>query len=416
MHILFVHQNFPGQYPHLARTLIKAGHRVIAIGGPTSRALPGVQLYRYNPSPSTAIPNCHQWVRDWQIKCLRGEAVGRLMSQLKSSGLMPDLIIGHPGWGELLCAKDIFEQTPVLHHVEYVYQLKGGDVGFDPEMARSDADWRAKVMLRIRRAPQLLALQDLDWGWAPTQWQASTAPEEYAHRLSVVHEGIDTNSISPKQGSTLSLNRAGLHFKPGDEVISYASRGLEPYRGFHVFMRMLAILQRFRPNMHTIIVGGEKESYGRPPLSGLSWKQELLKELNGYLDLSRIHFVGQISHSVLHDLFRVSSCHIYLTYPFVLSWSMLEAMACGAIVIGSNTEPVREVIRNGENGILVDFFDTEAMAKTIASVLSKPDAYQHMRSAARQTIIDSYELNSICLPRQIEMINRLVCSSSSLTS
>jgi glycosyltransferase involved in cell wall biosynthesis len=407
MIILFIHQNFPGQYPHLAQMCSKIGYRVLAIGGPTARELPGVELHRYNPMPSTGIPTCHPWAIDWQTKCIRAEAVGRVLAQLKSDGLIPDLIIGHPGWGEMLCTKDIFGQTPVLHHIEYFYQLQGGDVGFDPEMSRSTADWSAQAMLRIRRAPQLLALHDLDWGWAPTHWQASTAPKEYADRVSVVHEGIDTTSVTPNKASVISLSRAGISFKPGDEVISYVARGLEPYRGFHIFMRMLAILQRFRPNMHAVIVGGENVSYGRPPASGLSWKQELLQELNGYLDLNRIHFAGQVPHPVLHDLFRVSRCHIYLTYPFVLSWSMLEAMACGAIVIGSDTEPVREVLNHGQNGILVDFFDAEAMAKTIASVLSKPDSYQHLKAAARQTIIEAYDLNTVCLPRQLQMINNL---------
>jgi glycosyltransferase involved in cell wall biosynthesis len=405
MQVLFVHQNFPGQYPHLARALLDRGDRVVAIGGPTARPLPGVTLHRYDPRPPGGIPECHPWVSDLQTKSLRAEAVGTLLQQLKSQELQPDVVVGHPGWGELLAIKDLLPAVPVVHQVEFVYQLSGGDTDFDPEFAL--ADWPSQTRLRLRRAPQLLALHDLDWGVAPTPWQASTVPAEYRQRLSVIHEGIDTTAIAPREGSFIALEKAGRRFRPGDPLVTFVARSLEPYRGFHVFMRALPRLQALRPEAHVIVVGDEGVSYGPPPAGGGSWKQRLLQELQGQLDLSRIHFVGRVPHAVLHDLFRVSACHVYLTYPFVLSWSLLEAMSCGATVVGSATPPVQDVILDGQNGRLVDFFDGEALAQTVAQVLADPPAHRHLGRAARRCVIDRFDLRTVCLPRLLQLVDQL---------
>ncbi len=409
MQVLFVHQNFPGQYPHLARALLDRGDQVAAIGGPTARPLPGVTLHRYDPRPAAGIPACHPWVADLQTKSLRAEAVGTLLQGLLDQGLQPDVVIGHPGWGELLAVKDLLPTVPVLHQVEFVYQLSGGDTDFDPEFAQ--ADWVSQTRLRLRRAPQLLALHDLDWGVAPTPWQASTVPAEYRHRVSVIHEGIDTTAIAPRQGSHIALEKAGLRFEPGDPLVTFVARSLEPYRGVHTFLRALPQLQALRPDAHVIVVGDEGVSYGPPPAAGGSWKQVLLRELEGRLDLSRLHFVGRVPHPVLHDLFRVSACHVYLTYPFVLSWSLLEAMSCGATVVASATPPVQDVIRHGENGLLVDFFDGDALATTVAGVLTDPATHRPLGTAARQSVIDRFDLHSVCLPQLLQLVDRVAAGA-----
>ena len=404
--ILFIHQNFPGQYRHLAPALQARGELVVAIGGPTARQLPSIPLHRYNPMPAAGVPPCHDWVSDLQTKVLRAEAVGRCLEQLLGQGLRPDLIVGHPGWGELLAVKDLLPSVPVLHQVEFVYQLEGGDVGFDPEFGQPD--WRNRARIRLRRSTQLLALQDLDWGLAPTPWQASTVPVEYQPRLSVIHEGIDTAAITPQGAAEINLQRAGLTLRAGDEVVSFVARNLEPYRGFHRFMRALPLLQQLRPRAQVLIVGGEEVSYGSAPAGGGTWKAALLKELEGQLDLSRVHFVGKIAHGLLHQLFRVCACHVYLTYPFVLSWSLLEAMACGALVIGSATPPVQDVIHDGVNGRLVDFFDTEALAHAIAAVLADPAAQQPLRAQARRNVVERFDLQTVCLPQQLDLVDRLL--------
>ncbi|WP_259727176.1 MULTISPECIES: glycosyltransferase [unclassified Synechococcus] len=405
MNVLFVHQNFPGQYRHLAAALVARGDQVTAIGGPTAQPLDGVLLHRYNPLPAGGVPACHDWAADLQTKVLRGEAVATRIDALRSQGLKVDLVIGHPGWGELLAIKDVLPGVPVLHQLEFFYQLAGADAGFDPEFTRPG--WPSRARLRLRRAPQLLALEDLDWGLAPTRWQASTAPIAYRDRISVIHEGIDTQLVAPRQGAEIRLERAGLTLRPGDEVVSFVARNLEPYRGIHCFLRMLPLLQQLRPQARVVIVGEEGVSYGAPPPGGGSWKQVLLQELAGRLDLSRIHFVGRIPHPVLHELFRICACHVYLTYPFVLSWSLLEAMACGAVVIGSATAPVQEVIEAGRNGLLVDFFDQEGLANAIASVLADPKRFSSLGLAARQTVVEGYDLASVCLPAQLALVDGL---------
>ena len=404
--ILFVHQNFPGQYRHLAPALEGRGDRVVAIGGPTARPLGTIPLHRYDPLPAGGVPPCHDWVGDLQTKVLRAEAVALLLQRLLAEGLRPELVIGHPGWGELLAVKDLLPGVPVLHQVEFIYQLQGADADFDPEFRSSD--WRRRTLLRLRRLPQLQALQDLDWGLAPTPWQAGTVPPHHRDRLSVIHEGIDTEAISPQGAAEIRLERAGLRFTPGDELVTFAVRNLEPYRGFHVFMRMLPLLQRLRPRAQVVIVGGDLVSYGTPPAGGGSWRERLLAELDGQLDLARVHFVGQVPHGVLHGLFRVSAAHVYLTYPFVLSWSLLEAMACGALVVGSDTGPVRDVIRHGENGLLVDFFAKETLAETLASVLADPGAFVPLRHRARATVVQGFDLHRVCLPRQLALVDRLL--------
>ncbi|MFM8276394.1 MAG: glycosyltransferase, partial [Cyanobium sp.] len=321
----------------------------------------------------------------------------------------PDLIVGHPGWGELLLVKDLFPDVPVLHQVEFIYQVQGGDSDFDPEF--EDSTWSRSGRIRLRRATQLLALQDLDWGMAPTPWQASTVPQEYRQRLSVIHEGIDTVAIRPDGPADIRLQKAGVHFRPGDPVVTYVARNLEPYRGFHQFMRSLPALQRQCPDAHVLVVGGEGVSYGQAPAGGGSWKASLLAELGDQLDHSRLHFCGMVPHPILHTLLRVSACHIYLTYPFVLSWSLLEAMSCGALVVGSATAPVLDVIQDRQNGLLVDFFDPEALASTIAEVLRHQDDLKPLRQAARQTIQENYDLQTVCLPRQLALVDHLINSN-----
>lgn len=409
MRILIIHQNFPGQYRHLVGALIARGDEVQAIGAPHAPGMAGVSCFRYRLPSVGAVPAVHPWAQDFQVKVIRAEAVLRLLSERSDQIVRPDLILGHPGWGELLGIKDHWADVPVLHQLEFVYQLQGGDTGFDPEFPIALG---SQTRLRLRRATQLMAFHDLDWALAPTHWQATTAPAAFRDRVSVIHEGIDTTAIAPRVGSHVNLEQRGLRFEPGDEVVSFVARNLEPYRGFHTFLRALPLLQKLRPRAHMILVGGEGVSYGPPPAQGGSWKQVLLAELEGQLDLGRIHFVGQVPHPVLHDLFRVCACHVYLTYPFVLSWSLLEAMACGAVVIGSDTPPVAEVISHGVNGLLVDFFSHEALAERVAEVLADPAAHRSLALEARRTVQQHFDLHGVCLPRQLALVDWLAAGGS----
>jgi glycosyltransferase involved in cell wall biosynthesis len=274
-------------------------------------------------------------------------------------------------------------------------------VGFDPPGPVSLDD---ACRVRTLNAAQLLSLEQADWGQTPTRWQASRFPDWARPHISVVHEGVDTAQIRRQPDTRFALPD-GRTLQPGDEVVTFVARGLEPYRGFPTFMRSLPAILAVRPAAQVVIVGGEEPHYGVAPREGGTWKAVLLAELGERLDLARVHFTGKIPHAALQALMSLSSAHVYLTYPFVLSWSMLEAMASECLVIGSATPPVEEVIVHGENGLLVDFFSPDAVADAVIGALADPAAHAHLRAAARRTVVERYDLRSVCLPQQLALVD-----------
>jgi glycosyltransferase involved in cell wall biosynthesis len=224
----------------------------------------------------------------------------------------------------------------------------------------------------------------------------------------VIHDGINTSQVVPNPGAHLRLGRQGPDIRNGDPVLTFVNRNLEPYRGYHRFMRALPSIQQRCPNAITVIVGGAGVSYGAAAPEGKSWKDLFLQEVNDDLDLSRVFFTGKLAYGDYLTLLQVSACHVYFTYPFVLGWSCLEAMAAGALVVGSATPPVQEVICNWENGLLVDFFDQQALVETVSQVLNNPDRFTQIRQAARISVVKRFDLETVCLPKQIQLIDRLL--------
>ena len=408
--IWLIHQNFPGQFLHLAQALKARGDELHAIGAVTARELPGIPLHRYNPMPTGGVPDCHPWVADQQTKVLRAEAVARLIQEMLQRLDRPDLVLGHPGWGELLGLADVLPGVPLLHLPEFVYRLDGADFGFDPEFPPTAPFSRTR--LNLRRGVQLLTLESHPYAIMPTWFQWSSIPGPYRRGVQVIHEGVDTSRIRPPSSShpaeSMKLMKRDITLEPGDEIVTFASRNLEPYRGFHVFMRMLPLLQRLRPRARVIIIGADGVSYGSAPAQGGTWRQVLMAELEGKLDMSRIHFVGKLPLPALHSMLRLTRVHVYFTVPFVLSWSMIEAMAAGCVLIGSRTPPVQELIREGENGLLVDFFDGEGLAERICAVLADPAAHAPLGAAARRTVERDYDLRRVCLPQQLRFVDRML--------
>lgn len=402
--VLFVHQNFPGQYQHLAPALAALPEtEVVALTLSEPHAVPGVRVIRYSVARGTS-PNIHPWAAEFETKLIRGEAAARTAERLRGEGFAPDVIIAHPGWGEALFLKDVWPGARLLSFLEFYYHGWGFDVGFDSEFPNDDLDQLCRV--RAKNANTLLSLEASDWSVSPTQWQRSTAPAHYQGRISVIHDGIDTDAVRPDSAASITLNNH-LPLTRADEVITFVNRNLEPYRGFHVFMRALPEVLSRRPRARVVIIGGDGVSYGRAPTDGRTWRQVLLAEVGGQLDLSRVHFVGNVPYPVFLTLMQLSAVHVYLTYPFVLSWSLLEAMSAGALVIGSATPPVEEVIRDGANGLLVDFFDTTALAQRIDEALDHSDRMAMLRAAARATVVEGYDLRRICLPQHLALIERL---------
>jgi glycosyltransferase involved in cell wall biosynthesis len=403
---IFIHQNFPAQYGHLARHFANApGNRVYFITQPSQSDIPGVVKLTYRPRmPASTI--CHPYTVDFDAAVRTGTAVLNILRHLDDAGVRPDIVIGHCGWGETLFVKDIFPDVPVLSYFEYFYHARGADVGFDPEFSPSLPDDDSR--LRIQNALSRLTFCASDFGHTATRWQRSLFPADMQGRIVALHEGIDTGYVAPDPKAWLRLTRDELILTRGDEVITFAARNLEPYRGFHVLMRALPGILARRPNAHVLIVGGDDVSYGAPPRGGGTYRDLLLTEIGAESDAARVHFLGQLSFDDYLNVLQVSSAHIYLSYPFIVSWSLIEAMASGCLVIGSSTPGVREILRDRENGLIVDFFSADQICDRVDEVFADPDRMQRLRDAARATAVREFDLRSRTLPLWFELIDAVI--------
>jgi glycosyltransferase involved in cell wall biosynthesis len=401
---LFIHQNFPGQYRHLAPLISKRkGARVIGLGERANQSPPGPTHLRY-AAPEGAGEKTHRYLRPVEAAVRRGQAVARALVGLKQKGFVPDIICCHPGWGEGLFLRDVFPDAKLLQYCEFYYQSTGGDVGFDPAQ---DVTLDEMARVRTLNMTQTQSLEATDWGISPTLWQRSRYPAFIRAKTSVVHEGVDANFATPNGPSNVKLPDGFMASKQ-EEIVTFVSRNLEPYRGFDIFMRALPEILARRPAAHAVIVGGEERGYGRLPADGRSWKATMMAEVGDKLDMSRVHFTGRIPHDGLVALFRLTKAHVYYTYPFVLSWSLVEAMGCEALIIGSDTPPLAEVMQHEKNGILLPFFDHARMADAVVDALANPDRYMPLRKAARRTMLENFDLHAHCLPRQVKLFDAVL--------
>lgn len=408
---LFVHQNFPGQFLHVARALAERGDTVVAIHEnkrlrQPPRPHPRIRLFAY-AEPRGASPQTHHYLQSLEGHVRRGQAVFRLAQSLVKQGFRPDVVIAHPGWGEALFLKDVFPRARHIQYLEYLYRATGGDVGFDPEFPGGiDAECKA----RIKSSTQLLSFEYADAGISPTLWQKSRYPADWQPRIAQIHDGIDTAKVTPSDTAAVTLNKTAdaatppLTLTRTDEVLTYVARNLEPYRGFHTFMRAVPRILEQRPAARILVVGGDGVSYGKKLPDDETYRERYMKEWGDHVDRSRIHFLGRLLYGEYLKVLQVSSVHLYLTYPFVLSWSMLEAMSAGCLMLASDTAPVREVITDGANGFLTDFFAAGVLSNRVSDLLANRQALSHIRNAARQTVIDRYDLHSLCLPRMLKFL------------
>ena len=401
MRVLFLHPNFPAQFRHLATILGADPNNEVVFGTKNERpewVIPGVRKALFAPSREPR-PETHHYVRPLESAVLYGQAVYRMAETLKSEGFVPDLVYGHSGWGPTIFMKDIFPNTPLMCYFEWFYWAYGSDADFDPADPLSP-DEVAKI--RLKNTPILVDLFSCDWGVSPTHWQQSQFPKELRSKLSVLHDGVDTQYFQPNPGAKLVL--PNLDLSHADEVVTYVSRGMEPYRGFPEFIESVAYLQEKRPNCHVVVVASERVCYGKPLPDGKSYKQHMLEKVP--LDLSRIHFVGTLPYGLYLQVLQASHVHLYLTRPFVLSWSMIESMSAGCLVIGSDTPPVREVIQDGKNGLLVDYFSPKQIADRVDEVFRHPTRMAHIRQQARQTVLDYYSHERL-LPKHIQLMKNV---------
>lgn len=412
MRILLIHQNFPGQFKSLAPALAARGDEVVAL---TLRKVEatvwkGVRIVPYTVHGSST-PGIHPWLVDFETKTLRGEACFKAALRLRAEGFVPDVILAHPGWGESLFLKEVWPAAKLAIYGEFYYHREGGDVGFDPEFPALDADADA-CRLRLKNMNSLLHFELADAGLSPTHWQASTFPAFFRDRITVIHDGIDTEAIQPAAEVSLTLNTAQgeLKLSRADEVITYVSRNLEPYRGYHVFMRALPELLRQRPKTRVLIVGGDSVSYGAGAPEGQSWKAIFAAQARAGMspaEWSRVHFLGRVPYPAFISLLQLSAVHVYLTYPFVLSWSLLEAMSAGCAIVASDTAPLHEAITHGVTGRLVGFFEGTALIREVITLLDDPAERLRLGANARHFAQTHYDLQRVCLPQQLVWVDSL---------
>jgi glycosyltransferase involved in cell wall biosynthesis len=402
---LFIHQNFPGQYLHVVRHLSnRAENTVYFITQTRDQTIEGVHKLVYEPEP-LPTSGFHPFNAPYERAVRTGLSVVEVCRKLHAEGIVPDIVVGHTGWGETLFVKSVFPDTPLLGYFEFFYHAEGLDVGFDPEFSprRKDDD----IRLFLRNAVARMSFAKCDWGHTATHWQRGLFPIEMRPRITALHEGIDTDFMKPNSEAWLRLARDNLVLTGDDEVITYVARNLEPYRGFHCFMRSLPRLLRRRPRVHVVVVGGDGISYGELPPYGGTYREMMLAELGDELDRDRIHFLGQVPRETYLNVLQISSVHVYLSYPFVLSWSVLEAMSAGCLVLGSVGAPLDEVVSNRENGLLVDPFDAPDISNLIEEVLVHPDRMAAIRSNARRTVVEQYDLNAVAMPQWLTLLDKV---------
>ncbi|MGJ8616383.1 MAG: glycosyltransferase family 4 protein [Sulfitobacter sp.] len=413
MNFLFVHQNMPGQYRELVQWLAARGDHTIYFLTQRKNApeIEGVETRLYK-THRTATKESYGLSRVWEEATGAGFAAAMAAKQIEDEdGFKPDIVIGHIGWGELTFFKQVWADVPIIGFFEFYYNITGGLVGFDPADPVSE---HTPFLMQARNAVPLANIETVDLGHCPTNWQRDQFPMSFHDRMYVCHDGIRTDKLLPNPKVKLGLGRLGRDLTREDEVVTYVARNLEKARGFHVFMRALPDILKERPKARVLIVGGNDTSYGGKSKHPGGLRAEMEAEVGKNIDWDRVHFLGQVPYADYQKIIQISKCHIYLTMPFVLSWSLLEAMSMGATIVASDVAPVREAITDGQTGLLVDFFDPNALATRVVDVLARPAEFAHLGSAARTHVVEKYDFLSKCLPEHITQINALVPSAKQI--
>lgn len=403
--ILFVHQNFPGQFPHITAAARAKGYKLAAIAGPSAKGVPGVDLRRWKLTRGSTAGLFDPATRA-EADLLRGCAAAEVAATLKADGFIPDLIVGHPGWGEMLMLGEVFRGVPQVAFGEFYYQTRGGDVNFDKEFEQETLESDMRVYAKnMGLALSYAAAHTIV---CPTPFQASTFPDALRSRILTLHEGIDVGRAFKKPSARLKLS-SGKVLDGSKPTITFINRNFERLRGFHIFMRALPAFLEQIPDADILIIGTDAEKgYGGALPNGQTWKQKMLAEVGDKLDISRIHFTGALPHADMVSAMSISWAHVYYTYPFVLSWSLVEAMACECLVLASNTAPVRDAITSGVEGVLNDFFDVEALSEAMIEACNQPEKFATMRRRAREKAMALFDRETVGVPGWMALIEDMI--------
>jgi glycosyltransferase involved in cell wall biosynthesis len=381
VNFLFIHQNYPAQYLHLIRHLLdRGGHQIVFISEANPNVLPGVRRALYQVPPYTQ-EHVHPYAHDLDRAARRSDAVVHTARNVKRLGFEPDIIIGHHGWGELLNICDVFPGVPLLGYFEFYYREDGQDVGFDPEFP---FDPNNRPRIRSMNAVNLMAHALGQHGHTPTKWQLGCYPDWMQPSIDIIPEGALLDSCKPDPAARTQPFAIGeFRVAPGEKLITYVARNLEPYRGAHTMIRALPALLRAHRDARVVMVGGDEVSYGARCPHG-TWREQFMREVAGRYDPSRVLMPGQIPYDLYLRMLQRSDAHVYLTYPFVASWSLREALACGCAIVASEVDPVREFITDGRNGLLTPTTDPQRLAERIGEVLETPALATKLRTGARR--------------------------------
>ncbi len=403
MHILFVHQNFPAQFGQIAQHLVQEhGFECTFVSERPPGNEGGVRRIQYHVTGG-ATRQTHYCSRTFENGVWHAMGVYEAMKACPE--VQPDLIVGHSGFGSTLFLRDLYP-CPVINYFEYFYRSVGSDMDFRPDFPCSGID---RLRARSRNAMILLDLENCDAGYAPTTWQRDTLPDIFRPKIRPIFDGIDTNVWRPQPG--LPRRIGNLEVTDDTRIVTYVSRGMESMRGFDVFMKTAKIICDRRQDVVFAVVGEDRVCYGGDPkVTGTQSFKEWVLSQDDY-DLKRFHFLGRIPPQELAQLLAISDLHIYLTVPFVLSWSLMNALACGTTVLASNTPPVREMIEHEKNGLLVDFFDVDEMANLAQTVLDSPQDFKYLGAAGVKMIQDHYSLD-VCLPKMLELYDEVASASA----
>jgi glycosyltransferase involved in cell wall biosynthesis len=401
MRYLFIHQNFPAQFGRMAAYLAtQPGNQVVYLTGRKDIEIPGVHKAIFQELREPA-KETHQYIRYLECAVLQGQAAYRKGLELKQQGFVPDVIYGHSGFGASMYMRDLYPKVPLMGYFEWFYHAHGTDADFDSsEQLTVDDECR----IRTKNLAILQELHACDAGVSPTYWQHSQFPLEYRNKIRIIHDGIDMNFLRPAPDTKLVLPNLKLDLSDAQEIITYVGRGMEPYRGFPQFMEAVSLVLKRRPQCHVVIVGADRVAYGGPHPSGKSYKEVMLEQFP--YDMERLHFTGLLPFPDYRKVLQASTVHVYLTRPFVLSWSMLEAMSCGCTLVASDTAPVHEMVRDGQNGLLADFFAPQKLADRIEEALDDKNRRAALGANARETIRDNYDMDRL-MPQHIQLMEEI---------
>jgi len=405
--VLFVHQNFPGQFPHIADAMLKRGWKGAVIGSKTARNTPGLDVRRWT-APRGSTPTIFEPATRAEADLIRAEAAADAAFKLKADGFVPDVIVGHPGWGETIHLSEIFPKAPQVLFGEFYYKSEGADVGFDREFEQRTE--RDALKTSAKNMGLARAYTDADLIVCPTPFQASTFPKSCQPRIRILHEGVDLG-VARKRPNAVFTTPAGVKLDGSTPVITFINRNFERLRGFHIFMRALPAFLAAVPEAQVVLIGADSDSgYGGKLPNGQTWRQKMEAELGGPLDPARVHFVGKVPHSQMIDALSISWGHVYYTYPFVLSWSLVEAMGCECLILASDTAPVRDAVTHGVEGVLNDFFDVPALTGAMIEACRRPGDFLDMRRQARQTALSRFDRETIGVPGWLQLIDEALAS------